>query len=113
MGDERRHEFCGIDVASAHLKEMRVTLGEKHVGELFDIVDLRHGEQRVSAKVRAHDDGLRLIVRDAAYADVALHMRDISVKLGTEIRGFDVVDSAVETFLVIVDDKPGPPGSQM
>ena len=59
-----------------------------------------------------HDQGLGFKIGDAADAQIALHVMDIVIELGTERRILNIVNGPVETVFPI-HRQTGAPGSQV
>ena len=97
--DQRRHQLGGVDVAAAHLQEVGGALGEGLVHQGLGVVDAADCGDGEVAQVGAHDQRLRLVIRYAADAQVALHVVDIPLELGAEGRVLDVVDGALKAAL--------------
>ena len=60
--DDRRHQLRGVDVPAAHLQKVGVAGLEQGLDDLLGVVDTPHGDDGIGAVVRAHDQGLGLIV---------------------------------------------------
>ena len=59
------------------------------------------------------DQGLGLIVGNTADSQMPVHAGKFFIKFGTERSVLNVVDSAVEPVLIVVDGHACPPCSQM
>ena len=111
--DDGRHQLRGVDIAAAHFQKMGGGGGKQFVDDLIGVVDLADGHDGKGAVVGADDQRLRFIVRNTADAHVAAHPFHFLVEFRPKGSVFDVVDGAVEPFLIVVDRHAGAPGPQM
>ena len=101
--DERAHELGRIHLARAHREELRVVVAEVAFDELVGVVDDAHGRDREEPEVGPQQERLRIVVRDAVDAAVALHVRDVGLEPGAKRRVRDVVDLTLEALFRVVD----------
>ena len=107
------HQLRGIQIPAAHLQEMGMTLGEQLLRQLCRVVDLAHRGDGVCPMVGTDHQRLGLEVRDAADADVPLHLIEILVELCPKRRVLYIMYGPVESLLFTIDHHSRPPGSQM
>ena len=86
---------------------------EQLIYNLVGVVDFAHGDNGVGAVVRAHNQGLGLIIRDAANAQATLHAGHIFVKLRPERRVFNVVNGPVKALFPVIHSHARPAGAQV
>ena len=111
--DHRRHKLRGVNVSSAHLKEMALAVLKNLRHNLILIINLTHSGYGVGAMVRADNQRLGLIVRNTAYSQRAVHLVYVLVKFRAKRRIFDIMDCPVKTLLLIIQRHTGPSGPQM
>ena len=110
--DQGSHQFRSIDGTAAHLQEMGAGFFHNACHQLIHVIDLADSGDSVCSVMGPYNQRLCFKIRNAADAQVALHVMDIIVKLGTERRVFNVVDGTVKAVFSI-HRQSGPAGSQM
>ena len=78
--DEQCHEFRLIQVVGTLLTQMHA-LCQEFIGNLAQVVDLRHGNHRIATQVRVDDDGLWVGVADDTQALIACKFVEFVFKL--------------------------------
>ena len=80
--------------------------------QLVNIVDLADGRDCIRTVMGAHDQRLGFKIRDATDAQIALHVMDVVIELGTEGRILNIMNGPVKTVFPI-HRQTGPAGSQV
>ena len=80
--------------------------------QLIHVIDFADGGNGIGSVVGTDDQRLGFKIGNAANTQIALHVMDVIVKLGTEGRILNIVDGPVEAILP-VHRQAGPAGSQM
>ena len=106
--DERGRQFGGIDVSAAHFQKVRLSVFERAFHKFVDVVDAPHGSDGEVAQMRAHEQGLGFVVRNAADAEFSLHFRKIAFEFGAERGVFDAVNGAVEAVFSVYGHASAP-----
>ena len=106
--DQRRRQFGGVDASAAHFQKVRRAPVECLFDQFVGVVDAPDRGDGKIAQVRAHQQGLRLAVRDAADAEGAVHRLEIAFELRAEGCVFNVVDGAVEPVFAVNGHPPAP-----
>ena len=101
--DERADEFGGVHLARAHREELGIVVAEVALDQVVGIVDDADRRDRKEAEMGPQEQRLRIVVRNAADAAVALHVRNVRLEAGAERRVRDVVDLTLEALLRVVD----------
>ena len=92
---------------------MRRSVVERGLYEFLGVIDLSDDGQCKVAQMRAHQQRLRIVVRDAADPEIPLQVQHVPLELRAERGVLDVMDRAVETALAAVDRHARAPGAQM
>ena len=111
--DDRGHQLGGVHIAAAHFQKVGVSAFEQLFHDLVGVVDFSHSHNGVGAVVGTDNQGLGLVVGDAANAQTALHAGNVLVKLGPERGVFNVVDRTVKALFPVVDRHARPAGAKV
>jgi hypothetical protein len=85
----------------------------QNIHQLVRIGDLADGGDGKGTMMGPDDQRLRLKIRNAADAHMALHLQNILLKLRAEIGAFDIVDRPVKAFFGIVNHHTCPARTEM
>ena len=98
--DEQRHEFGLVDRVGGILAEVHPTI-QQFLGNLFEIIDLRHRHHGIATQVRVHEDRLRVGVTDHTYPLIAVKRIQLILELRTKIVTLQTMDLTTEAFLMV------------
>ena len=87
--------------------------GKQFGGYLAYVVDFGHGDNRIAAKMRVYDYGLRISVADHSQSLTSRESVQLVLELGTEIISLQTVNGPVEPRLGVEGHKAGTFRSQM
>jgi hypothetical protein len=105
-------ELSGIHLTPRHFGEVHPALVQCGGGELVEVVELPHCDDRVGAVVRADDERLIVVVTDDADPHAALELRQVILELAAELGIGDVVNDAAKPRPV-PHGHPAPHGAEV
>ena len=97
----------------AHRHELPLVAVQAAADELVGVVDGVHGGDGVRAQLRAHEQGLGVLVADAADGARAVEVLDVALEARAERGVLNGVDLALEAAVVVEYDHACPARPQM
>ena len=110
--DEQGHHLGLVQLICALLAQVH-TLCQQLIGNLAQVVDLRHRHNGIAPQVRVDDDGLRVGVADDAQALMSAEIAQFILELRAEVVAFQRVDAAGKALLGVEGDKTGAARAKM
>ena len=86
---------------------------QQFLGNLFQVVDLRHRHHRIAAQVRVHENRLRICIADHTDALMAGERVELIFELRTEIVTLQVMDLTAEALLGVEGHQSGATCAEM